>query len=59
MGVFEPRVQVRGVIRYEVDDDVDPSAVRFREETVEVGERAEKRIDVSVIADVVAKVGHG
>src|SRR4051812_14859893 len=48
----------RAVVRHPVDDDADPARVRVREERVEVVERAEDRVDVAVVGDVVAEVGH-
>ena len=47
---------VGGVVRDDVDRHPEPALVRVREELVEVGERAEERVDVRVIGDVVAVV---
>ena len=55
----EPRVPVRRVVRDPVDDDADPAPVARGDERVEVRERAEHRVDVAVVRDVVAEVGHG
>ena len=44
------------VVRDEVDDDADAAGVRLREHLVEVGQRAEERVDVAVVGDVVAGV---
>ncbi len=52
----EPRVLVRGVVDDDVDDDLDPALVGAGHERVEVGQRAEDRVDVLVVADVVAVV---
>jgi hypothetical protein len=52
-------VLVGGVVGYEVEDDAQAFAVRGGEQGVEVGERAEERIDIRVVGDVVAEVGHG
>ena len=35
-----------------------PLAVRLGDQAVEVGERAEERVDVAVVGDVVAEIGH-
>ena len=49
---------VRRVVRNEIDEDADPTAMRLLEEAIEVRERAEDRIDVLVVGHVVAEVGH-
>ena len=54
----EPRVLVGGVVRDEVEDHPQAARVRGRDQRVEVGERAEQRVDVAVVGDVVAEVGH-
>ena len=48
---------VGGVVRDDVDRHPDPALVRVGEQRVEVGERAELRVDVRVVGDVVAVVG--
>ena len=53
----EPDVLVGGVVRDEVDDDAHAELVRALEQAVGVGERAEQRVDVAVVGDVVAGVG--
>ena len=55
-GRLEPLVLIGRVVRHEVDDDADAAAVRLREHRVEVAERAEERVDVAVVGDVVAGV---
>jgi hypothetical protein len=55
----EPRVPVRGVVGHPVEDHPDPAGVAAFDEAVEVGQRAERRIDVAVVRDVVAEVRHG
>ena len=48
-----------GAVRIDlVDDDLEPERVRALDQRVEVGERAEHRIDVAIIGDVVAEVAH-
>jgi hypothetical protein len=49
---------IRRVVRDEVDEHADAAPVRLLEQMVEVVERAEDRIDVAVIGDVVAEIGH-
>lgn len=50
---------LRGVVRDEVNDDPQAQLVRPRHEGVRIGEGAEVRVDVAVVADVVSAVGHG
>ena len=49
---------VRGVVRHEVEDQADAALVQRRDQPVEVLERAEQGIDVDVIRDVIAEIGH-
>jgi hypothetical protein len=46
------------MVRHPVDQDAQPAVVRGGEQLVEVRERAEQRIDVAVVGDVVAVVPH-
>ncbi len=52
----EPGVLVGGVVDHEVEDQLDPARVGAGQQRVEVGEGAERRIDVAVVGDVVAGV---
>ena len=52
----EPRVLVRGVVDHQVHDELDAPLVQAGDEGVELLERAEQRVDVVVVADVVAVV---
>ena len=54
----EPGMLVAGVVRHPVEEHPHAALVRFGEQAIEVGERAEERIDVAVVGDVVAEVGH-
>ena len=54
----EPRVLVRGVVGHPVDDDLDATPVGPGKQVVEVGQGSENRVDVGVVRDVVAEVGH-
>ncbi len=49
---------VGGVVRHEIQDDLQAARVRLLEERVEVGERAEQRMNRAVVANVVAEVPH-
>jgi hypothetical protein len=48
---------VGAVVRDHVDDDLDVPVVGRRDQRVGVGQRAEDRVDVPVVRDVVAGVG--
>jgi hypothetical protein len=50
-------VLVAGVVDDEVHDQAHPAGVQRGDELVELGQRAEERVDVLVVADVVAVVG--
>jgi hypothetical protein len=54
--VGEPRVLVGGVVRDEVEPDVDVVLARLRDQRVVVGERAVVGVDPEVVGDVVAPV---
>ena len=49
---------VGGVIGDVVEDNFQVAAMRLRYQRVEVGQRAEQRVNVGVVGDIVAKVGH-
>jgi hypothetical protein len=49
---------VRAVVRHEIEDQLEAAAVRLGQQAVEVRERAEHRVDVGEVSDVVAKVRH-
>ncbi|VUX34665.1 Uncharacterised protein [Bifidobacterium breve] len=53
---LEPRVLVGGVVDDEVHHDLESAPVRFGQQLVHVVERAEQRVDVPVVGDVVAVV---
>ena len=57
--ILEPGMLIGGVVRHEIQDDLEAARVSGLKERVEIGERAEQRIDRAVVADVVAKVPHG
>jgi hypothetical protein len=50
-------VPVRGVIRHDVDDDLDPASVQAGGHLVEIGQRAQLRVHIAVVVHVVAAVG--
>jgi hypothetical protein len=58
LGRLEPRVLVGGVVGDEVDQQLHAAVVARAEQAVEVVERPEQGIDVAVVGDVVAEVGH-
>ena len=47
------------VIQNYIDDDPDLAAMRLRHQAVEIGERAEQRVHVLVVGDVVAEIDLG
>ena len=47
----------RRVVGHDVDDHPQAEGVGVGDQAVEVGERAEARVDVAVVGDVVAGVG--
>ena len=57
-GLGEPRVLVGGVVHHQVHDQPHAAGVEGRDQLIEIGERAEQRVDVLVVADVVAIVVH-
>src|SRR4029077_4729110 len=57
-GLGEPGVFVGGVVDDQVHDQPHAAGVQLADQLVQVGERAEQRVDVLVVADVVAVVVH-
>ena len=53
---LEPRVLARGVVGDQVDDHLEPELVGPGQQRVGVRQRAEERVDVAVVGDVVAVV---
>jgi hypothetical protein len=54
----EPGVLVRAMGVDLVDDDLEAEAVGRGEEPVEIGERAEDRVDIAIVGNVVAVIFH-
>ena len=50
---------VRGVVRHNVDDHLQADRVQRVGHLVEIGERAEPRVDVAVVVHVVSAVSKG
>jgi hypothetical protein len=48
----------RGVAEHEVDQHLQPQLMRPVDQRVEIAQRAEHRIDVAVVADVIAEIEH-
>jgi hypothetical protein len=57
--VDEPRALIGGVVRDPIGEEADTSGVGVGKEAVEALQSAKQRVDVAVVEDVVAKVGHG
>ena len=55
-GRLEPRVLVGGVVDHQVHEQLHAARVHGGQQPVEVGQRAEGRVDVLVVADVVPAV---
>ena len=56
--LLEPRVLVGGVVRDHVDHDLQPQGMGPLDQLVGLIERAQLRVDVAVVGDVVAAVDH-
>ena len=54
----KPRMLVRGMAPDLVENDLDATPFRFRNQCLEVLKRAENGIDAFVIADVIAEILH-
>ena len=54
----EPGMLVGGVVRHEVEDQLQAVVMRGREQRIEIRHRAEQRIDAGIVGDVVAEIGH-
>ena len=54
--LLEPRVLAAGVVRDDVHEDPDAAVMGLRDQFVDVGQRAEPRVDGAVVGDVVAAV---
>jgi hypothetical protein len=54
----KPCMLVRRVVRDEIEDHLDPARMRLRNQPLEIRQRAEDRIDVGIVGDVVAEILH-
>ena len=54
----KPRVHVGGVRQHQVDHYAQAQLVRHVHQRVKVGQRAEHRVDVAIVADVIAEILH-
>ena len=54
-GSLEPGVLVGRVVHDQVHDDLQAALVRFGKQLVHIGHRAEQRVDVLVVGDVVLR----
>ena len=55
-GSPEPGVLPRAMVRDEIDEDTELEVVRFGNQRIGVGQRAEVGVDVAIVGDVVAAV---
>src|SRR5205823_3379568 len=58
-GVDKPGMAIAGVVGNDVKDDLDAPLARLTNQPVDIGKRAECRLDIAVVGDVVAEVGVG
>ena len=49
---------VRCVVGHEIQDHFETEGVSLCDQALAIGKRAEERIDVTVIGDVIAEIGH-
>ena len=56
-GLDKPGMAIAGVVGNDVEHDFDTALVRLANQAVDVGERAERRLDIAVVGNVVAEVG--
>src|SRR5258708_6559194 len=50
---------LRGVRPHHVDDDLEVERMGARDQRVEIGQAAERWIDIAIVGDVVAEIRHG
>ncbi|MNV50932.1 hypothetical protein D3C71_1429620 [compost metagenome] len=55
---LEPGVVDRGMAEHLVDHHLQTQRMRLGQQLVDIGERAEQRVDVAMVGDVIAEVGH-
>ena len=49
---------VGGVVGHEVEQNLEPPPMGLHQQIVEIGQRAEARIDVAIVGDVIAEINH-
>src|SRR3546814_16220114 len=54
----EPLMLIRGVRPDLIDEHLEPQRVCVGDQRVEIRERAEDRVDIAVIGDVITEIGH-
>ena len=54
----EPGVLVGGVVGHKVQQHANAAGMRFGDQPVDIDQRAEQRVDIAVVTDVVAGIGH-
>ena len=57
--VGEPGMQVRGMRQHQINHDLQVQLMRPRDQRIEIRHRAELRVDVAVIADIISEILHG
>ena len=54
----EPWMLIAGVVRHPIQHDPQIAVVGLVDQVIQIGQRAEDRVDIAVVADVVPEVGH-
>ena len=54
----EPWVLVGGVVRHEIEDELQPAGMNVGDQPVEILERPEDRVDTAIVRDVITEVRH-
>ena len=57
--LLKPGVLIGGVIGHKIQDDLEVALVGLVQQGVEVAQRPEEWMDTGVIANIIAKIGHG
>src|SRR5262249_51262765 len=57
-GLPEPGMLAGAMVRHEIEDDAYAALVQRARQRVEIAKRPEARIDIDIVGDVIAEVGH-
>src|SRR5439155_12346371 len=56
---LKPGMLIRGVIGYKIQDDLEIMLVGLLKQSVQVRQGSEERMNIGVIANIIAEIGHG